>query len=195
MEFVLIVLLVIYLVPAILADKIHHPQRGRILALNLGLGWTGVGWIAAALWVWRDWPRETRRPKLVVVPPDGALDLQGSTAPPLSRHLLQLGGGGALALIATLWWVGPGGSVDGPPPGSFLAILDQPRDDVRAGPGERWSVLGEVKAPCRATLIEQRGAWQYIQQLEGCSSLRTQRTGWVRRQGWRRVIAPSRPSR
>lgn len=50
MEFLLFNLLVVYLVPFIVGAGRAHPQLPLILALNITLGWTGVGWIAALVW-------------------------------------------------------------------------------------------------------------------------------------------------
>jgi hypothetical protein len=41
----------IYFMPAIMAFNDTHPKRVAILLLNLFLGWTLVGWIAAMIWV------------------------------------------------------------------------------------------------------------------------------------------------
>lgn len=41
---------VLYFIPAILANRRHHPSAGAIAALNFFLGWTGLGWIAAFVW-------------------------------------------------------------------------------------------------------------------------------------------------
>lgn len=43
-------MLIFYLVPAILAFRLHHRHRWAIMALNLSTGWTGVGWFAAFIW-------------------------------------------------------------------------------------------------------------------------------------------------
>lgn len=42
--------LVAYLLPAFIASGRKHYQRGSILVLNLFLGWTVIGWIAALMW-------------------------------------------------------------------------------------------------------------------------------------------------
>jgi hypothetical protein len=41
---------VLYLLPTLVASRRGHPNAGPIAALNLLLGWTGVGWIAALIW-------------------------------------------------------------------------------------------------------------------------------------------------
>jgi hypothetical protein len=50
MEFVLAALLIFYLVPFTLAAAREHPRVNWILAINLLLGWTGVGWLVALAW-------------------------------------------------------------------------------------------------------------------------------------------------
>lgn len=42
--------LLIYLVPALVANGRHHKNTGAIAALNLLLGWTVLGWVAALVW-------------------------------------------------------------------------------------------------------------------------------------------------
>lgn len=40
----------IYLIPAMLAEYRHHRQRIAIAILNILLGWTFIGWVAALVW-------------------------------------------------------------------------------------------------------------------------------------------------
>ncbi len=42
--------LLAYFVPALVAVKRMHHQTSAILALNLLLGWTFIGWVAALVW-------------------------------------------------------------------------------------------------------------------------------------------------
>ena len=42
--------LLAYFIPALVAAKRMHHQTGAILALNLLLGWTFLGWAAALIW-------------------------------------------------------------------------------------------------------------------------------------------------
>ncbi len=46
----LIVLLVLYFIPAIVASVRHHRNRMAITVLNVFLGWTLIGWVAALVW-------------------------------------------------------------------------------------------------------------------------------------------------
>lgn len=45
-----IALAAIYFIPAIVAHDRRHHNRYAIYALNLLLGWTVLGWIAALVW-------------------------------------------------------------------------------------------------------------------------------------------------
>jgi hypothetical protein len=45
-----IISLVIYFVPTIIAVARHHRSALGIFLLNLFLGWTVIGWIAALVW-------------------------------------------------------------------------------------------------------------------------------------------------
>jgi Superinfection immunity protein len=47
---VLIVVSVIYFVPAIVAIYRHHRNRVAISVTNLLLGWTLIGWVVAFIW-------------------------------------------------------------------------------------------------------------------------------------------------
>jgi hypothetical protein len=40
----------LYILPAFIAAKRHHPQIAAIAALNILLGWSMLGWIAAFVW-------------------------------------------------------------------------------------------------------------------------------------------------
>ena len=51
---VLAVLFVPYWAPTIVAFARRHPSRGGIAAVNLLLGWTFLGWIAALVWALSD---------------------------------------------------------------------------------------------------------------------------------------------
>lgn len=46
----LIFILWLYFLPGITASKRHHPQLQSIAVVNLFLGWTLVGWVAAMAW-------------------------------------------------------------------------------------------------------------------------------------------------
>ncbi|MCG6540167.1 superinfection immunity protein [Pseudomonas sp. KSR10] len=51
MEFVLLALAVaLYFVPTIVASMRNHANAVAITALNLLLGWTLIGWVAALVW-------------------------------------------------------------------------------------------------------------------------------------------------
>jgi Superinfection immunity protein len=47
---IVVVLVVAYFIPAVVALLRSHRQKGAIIALNILLGWTFVGWVAALVW-------------------------------------------------------------------------------------------------------------------------------------------------
>ena len=57
-----IILVGLYFVPAILANKLRLKDASSICYVNLLFGWTAVGWILALAWTIAEWI-ETRRPK------------------------------------------------------------------------------------------------------------------------------------
>lgn len=50
MPLTVIVGLVVYFVPTIVAAFRNHTQTVAIFCLNLFLGWSGIGWIGALIW-------------------------------------------------------------------------------------------------------------------------------------------------
>ena len=44
------ILAIVYLIPSIVASVRNHPQLGGIFRLNIFLGWTFIGWVAALIW-------------------------------------------------------------------------------------------------------------------------------------------------
>lgn len=46
----LIILIVLYFFPALVAKMRDHEQTLAIFMLNLLLGWSGLGWCAALIW-------------------------------------------------------------------------------------------------------------------------------------------------
>jgi predicted MFS family arabinose efflux permease len=47
-------LVVVYFAPALIALNRRHRKRKAIFVLNLLLGWTLIGWIAAIAWSYTD---------------------------------------------------------------------------------------------------------------------------------------------
>lgn len=45
-----LLLLALYGIPSIVAWRRRHHNRAAIILVNLLLGWTGLGWIAALIW-------------------------------------------------------------------------------------------------------------------------------------------------
>ena len=48
--FTIALILGIYFLPDWIAQSRGHPNRGSIFILNLFLGWTFLGWVAALVW-------------------------------------------------------------------------------------------------------------------------------------------------
>ena len=48
--FAVALILGIYFLPDWIAQARGHPNRGSIFVLNLFLGWTFLGWVAALIW-------------------------------------------------------------------------------------------------------------------------------------------------
>jgi hypothetical protein len=48
--FTLLILAVLYFIPAIVAFRRQHPNATPIMVLNICLGWTILGWVAALVW-------------------------------------------------------------------------------------------------------------------------------------------------
>ena len=46
----LVILAVVYFAPTIIAVRGDHNNQGAIAVLNLLLGWTFLGWVAAMVW-------------------------------------------------------------------------------------------------------------------------------------------------
>ncbi len=47
---VMVLLWVVYFIPAVVAFLRAHQSKVAILTLNILLGWTGIGWIVALVW-------------------------------------------------------------------------------------------------------------------------------------------------
>lgn len=47
---IIIALVLLYFLPAIVAQQRGHHNTGAILLLNVLLGWTVLGWIVALVW-------------------------------------------------------------------------------------------------------------------------------------------------
>lgn len=58
----LLLCVLVYIVPALLAYRREHSRRVAITAVNLLLGWTFVGWVVAFVWavIPEDAPSEPR---------------------------------------------------------------------------------------------------------------------------------------
>lgn len=43
-------ILVLYMLPSVIAHDRKHPRKAGVIALNLLLGWSILGWIGALIW-------------------------------------------------------------------------------------------------------------------------------------------------
>ena len=43
-------IIILYFLPTVIASLRHHQQTAAIAVLNIFLGWTLLGWIAALVW-------------------------------------------------------------------------------------------------------------------------------------------------
>ena len=43
-------MIVVYVLPSLISLWRKHPSKGSIIAVNILLGWTGIGWIWAFIW-------------------------------------------------------------------------------------------------------------------------------------------------
>lgn len=50
---VVIVVMIFYFVPFLIANYIHHRNQVSIFVLNAFLGWTYIGWVAALIWAFK----------------------------------------------------------------------------------------------------------------------------------------------
>lgn len=69
---VIVLLILFYFLPVIIADKRGHPNWTTIGALNLLAGWTILGWIAALIWACAGNTEGRPTPKTHVKCPDCA---------------------------------------------------------------------------------------------------------------------------
>jgi hypothetical protein len=46
----LMLILILYLLPTLIAFGREHPRRGEIAVVNIVVGWTLIGWIIVFLW-------------------------------------------------------------------------------------------------------------------------------------------------
>ena len=58
-----IFLVLLYCLPAIVAALRDHHQRSAIVVLNLFLGWTFLGWVAALVWAATAVREDLKKPK------------------------------------------------------------------------------------------------------------------------------------
>ena len=178
MEFLLLGIVILYLAPWMLAETIEHRSANAILFLNLGFGWTGVGWLAAAGWVYRDLPRAVAPPQLVLIRPDAV------TRPPEGRTRAVVPVLAALALTAGVIAIA-GMTPNEVAPEWEIAEVDGSVAQVHLGAGIGWPEMGTLDARCRVRVLERDGGWLRIWRLDGCDDGMAGRSGWIRMEALR----------
>ncbi|GEM_PF-6839425 len=171
MEYLFLFFFVLYIAPWVAAESIEHRSANAILFLNLGFGWTGVGWLAAAGWVYRDWPRETSPPNLVVVQAGSTPQTprwRRASGPFFAALLLVGAVAGTLALFTT----------DGAPTWKF-AKVGRVGASVHLGAGRDWPTVGRLDEACRLRVLDRDGSWLKVWRLDGCDAGMAGRSGWV----------------
>lgn len=63
MEYAIFAGLALYLVPSFVAAGRDHYRAEIVIALNLALGWTVIGWVALLAWALRSPATPPRRPR------------------------------------------------------------------------------------------------------------------------------------
>jgi hypothetical protein len=177
MEYLFLLLFLFYLAPWVLAESIEHRSANTILFLNLGLGWTGIGWLAAAGWVYRDWPRETPRPQLVLVQP-------GAIAQPPQWRRAVVPTLASLALVVCVAGIARLGQTDVAPEWE-IAEVDRATTRIHLGAGHEWPEVGRLGARCRLRVLEREAGWLRVWRLDGCEEGMAGRSGWVRMEALR----------
>ena len=177
MEYLFLLIFLLYLAPWVFAESIEHRSSTTILFLNLGLGWTGVGWLAAAGWVYRDWPREVAPPELVLVRPG-----EESRPSPARRALVP--GLASLALVAGVALIARSTPTEVAPEWA-IAEVDRATARVHLGAGTDWPEVGSLGSRCRVRVLEREGGWMRVWRLDGCDEVMSGRSGWVRMEALR----------
>ena len=76
---VLLILLVVYLLPGIIAYKRKHHNASAIMSLNIILGWTVLGWVGALVWACTN-PSPANQQAVPLPPPPVALPYKSDAA-------------------------------------------------------------------------------------------------------------------
>lgn len=69
---VLVLVIAAYMLPGIVALARKHPNAASIIALDLLLGWTLLGWVAAFVWSLTAIPQEAMAAGNIALPPRAA---------------------------------------------------------------------------------------------------------------------------
>jgi len=136
-----------YCLPALVAFIRQHPSTPQITTLNLCLGWTVAGWIAALIWATT--ARRTYRYRLMTV--------SGHPSPPVTRPAREaaypIGGGTTPAPIEFARRNGGGPHGASSQSGVVAKSPVEPRESKRRPPGEVQSRANALAAVPPASLL------------------------------------------
>ncbi len=185
LEYALLVMLVLYIVPFTVAAHRDHPQARSILVLNLALGWTGVGWLAALAWA-RDYSTGPPALRALPDPVDDVARAEATKAGSPSVWWLAPAAPIALLLVMGLpdlwphapWW--PESQA-----GRFDAHLEEVGGrgaHLRSGAGLDRDRLGEPLPPgCGVWVVEHRDSWKRVWKTARCLEVSSgPAEGWIR---------------
>lgn len=170
MEYVLVALLVVYIAPFTVAAGRDHPRARTILALNLTLGWTGIGWLAALAWAW---PERDARPRLRVVhgvpeQSDPAATAGRPVSPWLAWPAAALAAAALLetpsAWPAASWWPEP-------QRGTFEPAIERAGPAgarLRRAPASGRPGLGALPPGCDVWVMAHRDGWKRVWKTARC---------------------------
>ena len=88
--FLIVFCIVVYFLPAIIAISREHQHRVPILLLNLFLGWTAIGWVAALVWSAMPVTTPPRQSAQSSVPVSPEFEPVGGAAPPTWKPINNL---------------------------------------------------------------------------------------------------------
>jgi hypothetical protein len=100
--FLVLMWVVVYLLPTIIAYSRAHHQRAAICLTNLFLGWSGLGWIVALIWS-ATAVQQTVVQQAVVASPVGQLPVAQPARSPVVLTIVLILIFGTFALV---WAVG-----------------------------------------------------------------------------------------
>jgi len=179
-EYAFFAFFLVYLAPFTVAASRGHPRVHRILALNLALGWTGFGWVAALVWACPP-RRRRRRPPLRLVAPE-------TTGPP-ARPVPSLGvlaavaawgvaAGGGDALPSAAWW--PERQAPAPATVAAREVVGRAGALVHARPEPGAARGARLPPGCAVRVLRHARGWKQVWPARGCAPTGGRARGWIR---------------